>query len=87
MLIALHIMESLYGNLDCVITAGCDGKHKDFSSHYSGNALDFRIHAFTREQATTLVASAQSALGEDFFVQLEADHIHVQYKPKGSLNG
>jgi hypothetical protein len=86
MLIALHVLECLFEKQGkpCVITAGNDGKHKDFSFHYSGNALDIRTNNLASAAvATGIAVEAQAALGADFYVLYEGDHIHVQYKPKG----
>lgn len=89
MLVVVLVMNELYAknHVDCTITSAADGKHKDHSSHYSGNAMDFRIWGLSEPQCKVIVSDAQSALGEDFYVLLESDHIHVQYKPRRPLSG
>lgn len=66
----------------CTITSGDDGKHRDDSKHYAGNALDFRIRGFLMAKAGKIRAEAQAALGRDFDLILEPDHIHAEYDPK-----
>lgn len=68
-----------YGS-ELVITSGNDGKHSPNSLHYKGMALDFRTwHVAGREWE---VANAiQKALGDDFDVVAESDHIHCELDP------
>ena len=86
MLLALRVMEELYSRrgTELVITAGNDGKHKRASEHYGGRALDLRTSNLGDPAiAGSIVTSAQQALGPDFFVLLEVDHIHIHFEPKG----
>lgn len=66
----------------CVITSGDDGAHKRQSKHYEGKALDFRTRDFTAAKADKIRAEAQAALGPDFDIIVESDHIHAEYDPK-----
>ena len=61
------------------ITSVIDGRHKRKSFHYSGAAVDFRIWDIDAKRATTDLAAA---LGEDYVVILESDHIHAHYQPE-----
>lgn len=85
MLVALIVIEREYERLGvrCVITAGNDGEHELNSEHYSGRALDFRTRDISPPQQSELVATVRNALGRDFGVILEADHVHVHYRPQG----
>ena len=64
-----------------VITSGSDSHHSSKSKHYRGDALDFR----TRNLEGNLEALREeisTALGRDFDVLLERDHLHVEYDPR-----
>ena len=62
------------------ITSAGDGVHKEGSRHYSGKAFDFRINDLPTEiSVKTWVNRIQASLGNDYFVLLEQDHIHVQW--------
>ena len=66
----------------CVVTSGTDGQHGKYSKHYVGQALDFRTRDIKLELRPTLVKMVKEALGQDFDVVLESDHLHVEYDPK-----
>lgn len=70
---------------ELVITSGRDGRHKPGSLHYSGNGLDFRTLGAGMDKATAraLAARLKTALGEQWDVIDEGDHIHVEFDPKG----
>jgi hypothetical protein len=70
------------GQSVCVITSGDDGKHREKSKHYEGKALDFRTFMLTQDKQTKVRAELAAALGEDFDVVLESDHLHVEHHPK-----
>lgn len=70
--------------LDAVITAGIDGQHARGSFHYLGLAFDFRTRDLPAEKVQEVLAEIQACLGEDFDVLFEADHIHVEFQPKGA---
>ena len=65
-----------------VITSGTDGRHMEGSLHYLGLAFDFRTRHVQPDDRMALTASLQAALGDDFDVILEHDHIHVEYDPE-----
>lgn len=82
-LIAIIVAEGVYAELgyDLVVTAGIDGKHTDHSSHYSGNAVDLRTNILPEIAAQKALAKLQQRLTEDYFCQIEVDHIHIQFRP------
>ena len=84
LLVALIVLERLYAESGhaCVITAGNDGNHSSTSEHYAGRAVDIRTRVLTSEESQRIASRAQAALGRDFAVLLETDHIHVHYRPK-----
>lgn len=69
----------------CVITSALDGKHSKGSLHYKGLALDFRTRTLDDPQA--LATALATALGDDYDVVLEGDHLHVEYDPETFLGG
>lgn len=82
LVLALMVAEQVFANhgSDLIITSVVDGKHSRESIHYIGMAVDLRIwHLGSPEEATN---DLQKALGEDFDVVLESDHIHLEYQPK-----
>ena len=66
---------------ELVITSAKDGKHGPKSLHYEGLALDLRSRDLAGRQVF-VVMDLKNALGPDYDVVLEADHIHVEYDPK-----
>ena len=68
-----------------MITACVDGKHMAGSLHYSGAAIDVRTRDIQPADLQKIVARIKSALGEDFDVLLEADHLHIEFQPKVPL--
>ncbi len=68
-------------DFDAIITSGRDGTHGPRSLHYFGRALDLRIRHLSDGLAKTIRDEIKNALGIDFDVVLESDHIHVEYDP------
>lgn len=64
------------------ITSGTDGKHKDGSFHYKGEALDFRTSSMDAEMLKKFMAKMQLRLGADYQLILESDHLHIEHDPK-----
>ncbi len=84
--IALQVVEPIlekYGQ-EAVITSCMDGKHKRASAHYTGRAVDLRIWDITDKRKCVL--DMQDALGKDFDVIMESDHIHLEFDPKMGAN-
>ena len=80
------IVESIfqkYGS-DIVITSGTEpeANHKEKSRHWTGDALDFRIWYVEEELLPNLAEDCQDALGPDYYVRLESDHLHISWKPR-----
>ena len=76
-----HIYED-FGQDECWIVSGNDGRHSDGSLHYCGEALDFRTRDVPEAQRAPLAAKVREALGDQFDVVLEATHLHVEYDPR-----
>ena len=60
----------------------CEGR-LEFSLHYEGDALDFRTWNVLGGDsvARAWAVRMQFALGHDYDVVFEEDHIHVEYDP------
>jgi hypothetical protein len=71
----------------CVITSANDGKHSDdpLSLHYDGLALDFRTRDITADRHEAFAERVRGALPPDYYVRLESDHLHIQYKHRNTL--
>lgn len=70
-----------------VLTSGVDGAHSYGSLHYSGNAADLRSHHYNADQIVEFVRALSERLGQNYDVVAEEDHIHLEYQPKGKING
>lgn len=85
MAIAYTVACAVYmerAGVHCWITSASDGKHGLNSLHYKGQALDLRTNSLAPERAMAVHASLKAALGDQFDVVLESDHIHLEYDPK-----
>lgn len=81
-LLAIVIAESVFRETEpsMTITSLTDGKHSANSYHYTGDAVDIRLPGtVTRDQ---IVTQLKNALGSEYDVLLEVDHIHIEYDPK-----
>lgn len=63
-----------------VVTSISEGQHSNGSLHYVGHAFDLRSPAPAFAQR--LVAALKDALGDEYDVALETDHIHIEWQPK-----
>ena len=80
MVIPIIIAREIYSDVDSplVITSITDGQHRIGSLHYVGDALDLRL---PKTDPNRVIARLRDALGGDFDVVLETDHIHIEYDP------
>ena len=79
LMLAQHVFAQ--HGAEFVITSVTEGEHTRASIHYAGGAADLRRPG-DLAKATTLVTALREALGEDFDVILEGDHIHMEFQPK-----
>jgi hypothetical protein len=79
--LALSIAQAVYAvhGSEFAITSVVEGEHMRASLHYTGCAADLRVPAIGSD---TLVARLKTALGDDYDVVLESNHIHVEFQPK-----
>lgn len=67
---------------DAMVTSARDGIHSSNSLHYQGRAIDLRIRDIADASLKWRYRDRLAeALGEDFDVVMETDHIHVELDP------
>ena len=83
-ILGLLAVSSVYKEhgYDLVITSLSDGIHRPDSLHCRGCAVDLRTRHVAGRDIVRLVDAVRTALGSDFDVVLEADHLHIEYQPK-----
>ncbi len=68
-----------------VVTSLTDGRHGAQSLHFIGAAADLRLPSrFTEVPSDDdrMAAELRAALGDEWDVVLEIDHIHIEHDPK-----
>ena len=68
---------------DAIITSASDGRHARGSLHYAGHAVDMRTRTIPGGLRSVIAAEIGTRLGEEYDVILEADHLHIEWQPKG----
>lgn len=83
-ILALVIAKGIYAKYgdSFVVTSVSDGEHMEGSLHYVGHAFDCRLPAASTVK--NILKELTQALGGDFDVVLETNHLHVEYQPKES---
>jgi len=85
MMVALGFLTAAYANFgkDLIVTSVKDGRHSTGSRHYSGYAVDVRIHHLIHEERAKLAAFCRAKLDPlGFDTVLEHDHLHCEWDPK-----
>lgn len=82
--ISQGVLDELWSNPGR-ITSCTDGKHSPGSLHYVGLAADIGIRELPPGVAQKYCDQLKIALGAEFDVVLESDHIHLEYQPKGPI--
>ena len=80
---AIWVAEAVYqemGATQFVITSLSDGRHMTGSRHYYGSAVDLRIWSLDEDKPKPAAKLIQHRLGRYYFVLLEKDHMHIEYK-------
>jgi len=81
MVLALVIANRIYTDHGetLVVTSALDGEHMRASLHYVGAAADVRYPILAHK---TLIRELREALGTNYDVVKEHDHIHIEFQPK-----
>ncbi len=75
--------------LDAYITSGTEGVHDRASKHFQGNGEDFSFTEANRISvimAENITNDCRIALGRDFDVVNEGNHLHIEWDPKQGVN-
>jgi hypothetical protein len=85
--LAMYVVDGIYraaGALGVVVTSVKDSKHMEHSLHYQGLAFDARLPSRVGAKIADVDVARRlrEALGAQFDVVLESDHIHVEFDPK-----
>lgn len=85
MILAVMVAERIWSGfgVELVITSALDGKHSQTSLHYAGCAVDFRTNQMASDAIQEAARTLKEALGQDFDVIIEKDHVHVEFQPRG----
>lgn len=82
---AMAVCEEIMANYGPVtVTSLLDGKHSAKSLHYVGLAMDIRTRHMAPEEIEACAKNLRRALGGDYDVVIEPDHIHLEHDPKGT---
>jgi hypothetical protein len=82
-LLGLHLADDVYRRrgFELVVTSLLDGKHSEGSLHYLGLAADLRTRDIPAVERHSMREALEQALGEEWDVVLEADHMHIEFDP------
>ncbi len=83
-LLAIQEAREVYRELgtDLVITSLLDGQHMEGSLHPKGLAVDLRTWHLSKTDRGIAAQRLRVALGPEYDVVLESDHIHIEHDPK-----
>ena len=81
LLAAYGIRAVLLGG-DLVLTSAREGDHRSGSRHFVGLALDFRTRDLLPRERSRFASELRAALGDQYDVLLEGDHLHVEFDPR-----
>ena len=84
LVLAFHIADKIFEKygIELVITSVIDGKHSKGSLHYIGAAGDMRTRDASEAVSRSITRDLKEALGDDFDVIFEGNHIHMEFQPK-----
>lgn len=84
LVLALFIADRIWAGLgqELVVTSVTDGKHSRTSLHYAGQAADLRVNYFDAPTRQKAADRLKDALGLDYDVIIEPDHIHLEFQPR-----
>ena len=73
---------AILGANEFILTSVNDSVHSPKSLHRFGYAVDVRIWVLPEPKRIMATRKIADALGDDFDVVLESDHLHIEYDPK-----
>lgn len=76
------VLRNNYGVLFTTITSAIDGVHGKKSLHPKGAAFDFRTNDWPKGKEEQITTEIRKALGPQYDVVLEIDHLHVEWDPR-----
>lgn len=81
--LGLLVAETVYRHHgeELTVTSLTDGRHIAKSKHYRGFAFDLRIRDVPASKHQHITSELKDALGTDWDVVLEQDHIHAEFDP------
>lgn len=86
LVLGLMVANQVYedNDLDLIVTSLMEegNIHSPNSKHKVGLAADLRINTVASNFWSTLLRQLKFALGKDFDVVLESDHIHIEFDPR-----
>ena len=87
--VALMAAREIYADEGAalIITSAVDSLHSATSLHYSGAAVDLRTRHLAPGAAVRIGERLGAALGRDFDVVLESDHLHLEHQPRRAPQG
>lgn len=65
------------------VTSVCDGKHREGSRHYDGQAMDLRSYNLPKSiDRSKMAGEIQEVLGKEYLAIYEANppHFHIEYR-------
>lgn len=83
LLFGIMVCDGVFSDLNqrFTITSVKDGQHMNKSLHCVGLAFDIRIFDLRKCHPSVVVLRLSEALGSQFQVVAEPDHIHVEFQP------
>lgn len=84
LVLAIVVAERVWNGYGVGLTITCvrDGKHSETSLHYAGAAVDLRTHGMAGDILAEAVRTLKGALGRDYDVIVESDHVHLEFQPR-----
>ena len=70
-----------YG-VEFVITCAKEGTHRKGSKHFVGQAIDVRTRDMALHNRKAFATSIAKAVGPEFDVVLEGNHLHIEFDPE-----
>ncbi len=83
-LLAIQEAREVYRDFGAplIVTSLLDGRHRTNSLHYKGLAVDLRTRNLDERVRAVVAEKISKALGLEYDVVLERDHIHIEHDVK-----